>query len=155
MFSHFTSKMQPEYELVVNHILTMQRCRRWFFSWYMICCPLASQKYTTSSKMTAQHEIRIQTQFKIQKYLIRQDYRPIQKQEKISNQENYHHIFSSNHLCWVLRSFISTAYRQKFEFAFNFPNSMHLAVFSSNFYGTNNKERERKMAGISIKINEP
>jgi hypothetical protein len=23
--------MQPEYELVVNHILTMQRCRRWFF----------------------------------------------------------------------------------------------------------------------------
>ena len=28
LFSHFTCKMQPEYELVVNHILTMQRCRR-------------------------------------------------------------------------------------------------------------------------------
>ena len=53
--------------------------------------------------MTTQHEIRAQTQFKIQEYLIRQDYRPVQKQEKISNQENYHRIFSSNHLCWVTR----------------------------------------------------
>jgi len=32
---------------------------------------------------------------------------------------------------------------------------MHFTVFSSNFYGTNHKERERKTTGIWIKINEP
>ena len=30
--------------------------------------------------------------------VIRENYQPVQKQEKKSNQENYHHIFSSNHL---------------------------------------------------------